>query len=172
VKQLAIRRATPADAATIAGIQVRGSQWAYRGLLPDALLDRASRIDEREAAWCPQLGPDEPRHTWIAEADDAAIGFVTCGPTDDPTLADTGEIYAIYQELHAAGTGVGRALFAHALADLRAQGFHVAILWVLATNHRARRFYERFGWAPDGATKNVTRADHVRHEVRYRGTLR
>jgi GNAT superfamily N-acetyltransferase len=172
VKNLAIRRATPADAATIAGIQVRGSQWAYRGLLPDASLDRPSKIAEREAAWRPQLAPDDPRHTWIAEADGAALGFVTCGPADDPALPGaTGEVYAIYQEPYAAGSGVGGALFSHALAELRARGFKLAVLWVLAGNHRARRFYERFGWTADGATKEVTRTDHVRHEVRYRGTL-
>ncbi len=90
----------------------------------------------------------------------------------DIVFADrAGEIYAIYLEAQAAGTGIGRALLSHATSDLLAQGCKVAVLWVLESNARARRFYELAGWKPDGATKEDRRADHVRYEVRYRRDL-
>jgi GNAT superfamily N-acetyltransferase len=171
VKQVEIRRATIEDAATVARIHVRGWQWAYRGLIPDAFLDALS-IEQREPVWRQQLAPDHPWHTWIAEVNGDARAFVTCGPTRDASLAaETGEVYALYQEENSAGTGVGRALLSHAMSDLRAQGFAAGILWVLEGNHRARRFYEAAGWTPDGARKEDHRADHVRQELRYRTEL-
>jgi GNAT superfamily N-acetyltransferase len=172
VSEAKIRRAVPADAATIAGIHVRGWQWAYRGLMPDAFLDSLS-IEERGRSWRELLDPEHAWHTWLAEADGQALGFVTCGPTSDDALPDgTGEVFALYQEAQTAGTGVGRALFSHAMRDLLAQGFNVAVLWVLESNQRARRFYEVAGWNLDGAQKEDRRADHVRHQVRYRSVLR
>ena len=54
-----------------------------------------------------------------------------------------------------------------ALERLRAR-FDQATLWVLETNDRTRRFYQRFGWREDGATKtDAVRGVELR-EVRYR----
>jgi RimJ/RimL family protein N-acetyltransferase len=36
------------------------------------------------------------------------------------------------------------------MADLREQAVTKAHLWVLEENLRARKFYERLGWRPDG----------------------
>ncbi len=164
-----IRRATPADAATIAGIQVRAHEWAYRDLLPPHPLPTDERIAERTRVWRTQLDAADPRHSFVAEVDGVAVGFVTVGPSDD---ARAGEVFAIYLEPHVVGTGVGRALFAHAQAALTARGFSDAVLWVLENNARARRFYELAGWSSDGARKDSERNGHVRHEVRYHARLR
>jgi len=47
--------------------------------------------------------------------------------------------------------GIGRLLLEAALARLRDGGWRQATLWVFAANDRARAFYERFGFAADGA---------------------
>jgi RimJ/RimL family protein N-acetyltransferase len=44
------------------------------------------------------------------------------------------------------------------------------VLWTLAGNARARRFYERAGFTPDGATSRLAGLGHV-EEVRYARTL-
>ena len=44
-------------------------------------------------------------------------------------------------------------------------------LWVVEGNARARRFYEREGWAPDGAAKEDEFGGQVVREVRYRRRL-
>ena len=168
---LELRRATPADAATIAGLQVRGSDWAYRALLPPNPLPAEERLAQRTRVWLTGLAPDGERRSFLAEEDGVALGFVTCGSAEDAGLVATGEVFAIYLEPHAVGRGVGRALFAHAVADLTARGFHDAVLWVLEGNERARRFYERAGWATDGARKDYERNGALRHEVRYRSPL-
>lgn len=46
-----------------------------------------------------------------------------------------------------------------------------ATLWVLTSNARARSFYERQGWADDGAVKAERRGTAVLEEVRYRRRL-
>jgi len=90
------------------------------------------------------------------------------GPAEDESLApETGEIYGIYLLPEAIGTGVGRDLFALATERLRAAGFARAILWVLETNERARRFYEAAGWRWDGARSEYNFDCAERPIVRY-----
>ena len=47
------------------------------------------------------------------------------------------------------------------------QSYRHAVLWVLDGNRRARRFYEREGWAFDGATKVDDRFGPGVRELRY-----
>jgi ribosomal protein S18 acetylase RimI-like enzyme len=162
-----IRRATPEDAAAVAVVQVRGHRFAYAGLLPQPASDELW-IAQRTLVWRGELAADHPRHTFIAERDGDAVGFVTCGPSDDGA---SGEVFAIYLEPAVVGSGVGRALMDHALASLRARGCADALLWVLEENARARAFYERGGWSLDGARKQTVRDGHARHELRYRRAL-
>ena len=53
------------------------------------------------------------------------------------------------------------------LARSAGAGYSSVTLWVLRDNRRARRFYERAGFAPDGATNVLTRLGDVL-ELRYR----
>jgi GNAT superfamily N-acetyltransferase len=94
---------------------------------------------------------------------------VAVGPSRD--RAPGGELYAIYVDPDSWSTGVGRALIARAEERL-AEEYDEATLWVLDDNPRARRFYERAGWAPDGASKREERLGVAALEVRYYKRLR
>lgn len=48
------------------------------------------------------------------------------------------------------GTGLADELLDRAMARWRAAGVAAVELWVLEANTRARRFYARRGWTPDG----------------------
>jgi GNAT superfamily N-acetyltransferase len=150
-----IRRATRQDDREIAEVHVESWRAAYRGLLPDAYLDRLS-VDEREAQRREHL--DDPSGEWatlVAEENGRVIGFATFGPSrDEDAPAGTGEVPAIYLDPAVVGTGVGRELFARAAEGLRNAGFTRATLWVLEANERARRFYEKAGWTWDGSTSS------------------
>src|SRR5690606_29159690 len=65
----------------------------------------------------------------------------------------------------AEGTGVGRALMAHAETRARERGLSLLTLNVFATNARARRFYERAGYA----VEMVKSATHVPQGAGARG---
>jgi ribosomal protein S18 acetylase RimI-like enzyme len=166
-----IRRATSEDAQAIATIQVHGHRFAYAGILPQPA-STEEWIARRTEAWRSHLAPDSSRHTFVAEREARAIGFVTVGPADDePLPATSGKLFALYLEPDVIGSGVGRALCDQAVVELRARGFADAVLWVLEENERARRFYERGGWSFDGARNDHVRDGQLRHELRYRRRL-
>ncbi len=165
-----IRPATLDDAAAIAEVHVRSWQWAYRGQLPDEYLDGlSSTIERRIEARRTELAHLPPEHRWwVAEQAGQIVGFAITEPShDDDAPPLTGEVALIYLLPEAAGKGIGRALFAQAVADLRERGYQRATLWVLESNARARHFYEAAGWRPDGASKTEERPGAVLREVRY-----
>lgn len=86
----------------------------------------------------------------IAEQDGAVVGFTYVGPSETTGAA---ELYAIHVDPALVGTGVGRDLMVNALKQLAELGADRAVLWVLEANDRARAFYERGGWTPDGSTR-------------------
>lgn len=162
-----IRAAGPEDAASIARVRIASWRWAYRGLVPDDLLDAMS-ADDTELHWRRSILAADGIRVFVAEAGDTAVGFASAGPSRDEDAADaTGEIGAIYVEREHAGTGVGGALMAAAEEALRAAGFGRATLWVLRDNEAARGFYEHRGWAWDGTTgTHQVDCDHL-PVVRY-----
>jgi len=97
--------------------------------------------------------------------DEAVVGFVSVGPSSD--VEGEGELYAIYVLPEAWGTGAGHGLM-DAGKDLLRASYGEATLYVLEDNPRARRFYEREGWALDGVTKADEFLGMPVPEVRYR----
>jgi len=162
-----IRRAEPLEVRRIAEVHVRAWQTAYRGFIPDELLDTLS-VENREAMWRRTIsGGDVP--IWVAERAGHVIGFAATEPSRDLDAGlGVSELYAIYVEPEVVGTGVGRVLFARAVDHLWQGGYTAATLWVLEENTRARRFYEHAGWRPDGATKTERWRGVDLTEVRYR----
>jgi GNAT superfamily N-acetyltransferase len=161
-----VRRATGDDALAIESIRVRGWRNAYRHVFPPAELDALpvdptrwrARLDTPPAGWS----------TFVAELGGAVVGFASVGPSRD--VEGLGELYAIYVDPDAWSTGAGRALIERAERQLAAT-YEEATLWVLEDNPRARAFYERAGWAPDGARKAEERWGVRAPEVRYRKEL-
>jgi L-amino acid N-acyltransferase YncA len=165
--QVTVRAATEAEVRSVAEIHVRGWQWAYRGKVPDHILDGLS-VERREAMWRGAVRNPGERRVWVADRDGRICGFVATEPSRDTDAAPRiGEVTAIYIEEAVAGTGVGRALATHALNDLQTRGFLGAVWWVLETNDRTRRWLERAGWQPDGATKSEDAGSFELKEVRY-----
>ena len=165
-----VRGAEPADARAIAQVHVASWRWAYRGLLPDDLLDGLS-VEDREADRATWLA-DPELDAVVAERTGSVVGFASVAASRDADApSGTGEVLTLYVTLDAAGTGVCRLLLEAAVTALRDRRFHRTTLWVLEANERARRFYERAGWTWDG-----TRADHQvqcanRPIVRYTAEL-
>jgi GNAT superfamily N-acetyltransferase len=167
-----IREGGLKDAEAVAGIHVRAWQSAYRGQLTDDYLD-GLKVENRVEMHRAALGSPPPEYRmWLAEEDGRAVGFAVTAKSQDADADErTAEIYAIYLEPDRIGAGVGRALFAHAVDDLRTRGFRTATLWVLETNERTRRFYEIAGWKLDGTTTSERVDCEMRPTVRYRAEL-
>ncbi|HET7046210.1 MAG TPA: GNAT family N-acetyltransferase [Gaiellaceae bacterium] len=82
-----------------------------------------------------------------------------------------GWLNGLYVRPEAWGTGVAGELHDRAVEALREAGAATARLWVLEANVRARRFYERRGWTPDGSTRVVEFPPHPL-DVGYSLTVR
>lgn len=169
---MVIRAATIADAHDIAELHVASWKAAYRGLMPDAVLDGLS-VPKRAEMW-QRIIAEKKFQLLVAEHDDGIVGFVNFGSARDPDAVPglTGEILAIYVDPNRWHEGIGRELLEAVLSELRSAGFNEVILWVLDSNSRARVFYERAGFSVDGATKNGIVGDNAKiQEVRYRRPL-
>jgi ribosomal protein S18 acetylase RimI-like enzyme len=167
-----IREAEAKDAEPIASIHVRAWQEAYRGQLDDGYLDGLTPQDRLPTTRTMIESPPDDLRVWVAEEEGSPVGFAVTGVSQDAD-ADrrTGELYAVYLEPDRVGTGVGRTLCDHAIADLRSRGFTTATLWVLETNERARAFYEKAGWGADGTVTHERVDCEMRPTIRYRVAL-
>jgi GNAT superfamily N-acetyltransferase len=165
-----VRPAHRDDAAAVAEVHVRTWQAAYEHVFGAERLATLD-LEERRARWEARLAAPEPsRRFLVAEDDDGSVvGFATAGASRDGDAE--GELYAIYALPEAWGSGAGPALMKVATEGLREDGFRTAFLWVLEDNPRARRFYEREGWAPDGGRRDEEMLGVPFTEVRYRITL-
>lgn len=168
-----IRPASHDDAERIGLVHVRSWQGAYHGLMPQQYLDRLGSA-RRAEGWRRQMSEMGARAGMLAaETASDLTGFVSFGPSrdDDADPDQTGEVLAIYTMPNTWGTGAGRQLMSAAVERMMADGSADAKLWVLDTNARARRFYAKAGWAPDGATKTDDSRGFPITEVRYRRSL-
>lgn len=185
VQMIEIRPGSPTDAPDIA--RVRRDSWhaAYEGIIPAPIIDRATGLGAAAA------NPPPYRRTVVAEVGEhpAVVGYASFGPErrvatafipagspaeahpGNPLTADgqaglVAELYALYVTSAWWSTGTGRALMDHVLTALKAAGYPRVVLWVLADNTRARRFYELAGFTADGGTNIITGLGGVL-EIRY-----
>jgi len=158
-EDMTVRPAVVADAPAVASVHVQTWQAAYRGLVPDSVLDELS-VEARTSMWergIPRGG------VWVGLVDSAVAGFAAVGPSREPDAAF--ELFAIYVLPSAWGTGLGYELARAALGDQQD-----VVLWVFDENPRARRFYERLGFRADGTVKTETIGGAELKEIRYRLT--
>jgi len=143
-----VRPATPEDAAGIGPCHLACWQETYAGLLSPAFF--AGRSPERFAAnWAQLLADPATGPVLVAEVDGEVVGFAQAVPSrDDPPVRSL-ELATLYLRAGQHGSGLGQALLDAVLDD------RPASLWVAEENPRARRFYARNGFAPDGAREVV-----------------
>ncbi len=162
-----IRTATITDSRSIAEIHVASWQHTYVGQMPDEVLDNLS-ISAREVGWREALTTERP-NILVAEDEGTVRGFVHFGLVHDesPPSSETGEVYALYLQAAFQRRGLGRALWDHAIQELREQGCANVVVWVLGTNQVARRFYERCGCVLNGTPQEITIGGNSLVQVPY-----
>ncbi len=165
-----VRPATLDDQEVIAAVRVATWRVAYAGMMSDSALAAMDPVAQgaRRRAWF----ADRPRteYEYVTEHHGRVVGFVHGGQyRDDAGLApDAGEVYALYVLPEEQGMGFGTALLGTAVEHLQDRGLSPVLLWVLRDNTPTRRFYERRGFAPDGAEHFYDVDGVPLPEVRYR----
>jgi ribosomal protein S18 acetylase RimI-like enzyme len=128
---LAIHNADPRDIDRLARFWFDGWQDAHAHLLPSELrrLRTLESFEERLRSYIPQ--------TRVADVQGKLAGF--CITKHD-------ELYQLYVDAWARGSGAAAALLADAEARMMALGVTSAWLSCAIGNERAMRFYEKSGW--------------------------
>ena len=168
-----VRQATASDTQAIAEIAVRSWQVGYAGQVPQAYLDGldvSRRGQTIQAMLAKSSGPS--RVFLVAEnASGRVLGFANVRPSEENFGSAEGELQSLYVHPDAWRHGLGSELMGACLQRLRTAGKLEAVLWVLDSNDRARRFYENRCWVPDGASRPIVIAQQRLVEVRYRRIL-
>jgi ribosomal protein S18 acetylase RimI-like enzyme len=118
----------------------------YRAEDLDAFLAKFTR-----AAWESELG--DPAYSFlIAETAGDPVGYVKLGPLTLPVDPNgvAAELRQLYVLKGQHGSGVGAALMDWAVAEAKRRQLSELYLTVYTDNHRARRFYERYGFVAVG----------------------
>ena len=158
MSEILVRRATVADAEAAAHCHASCWQEAYDGLVDPAKLAEATRdVARRTERW--QADLEDGAERWVAlhpdgdtaPVTDRVVGFSAPGISRDPDAPYPLELYAIYVRKAWWGHGLGTRLLEVAI------GNQPASVWLFESNVRARDFYTRHGFRPDGARKDEPR---------------
>jgi len=144
-----IREATALDAAAIARVRVLAWRAAYRGIIDDAYLAGLS-IEAGTERYLRGFAPDPAAAFTRVIADDSGrvTGFATAGIARGRAPARRGEIYLLYLLPDTWRQGLGTRLVRSMARGLDRRGMASMVVWSLARNERACRFYERLGGRP------------------------
>ena len=166
-----VRSATPDEAEKLASLHVTTWQQAYAELLPNEYLLSLTPA-QRLPMWQQLLNSPERVAIFVADHEGNPIGF-SCGgiSNDEDAGSSTGEMWSIYLLREFWSKGIGSDLHDVLLEELKRRGFDEATLWVMESNERTRRWYERQGWTTDGSQKSDELGGAAISEVRYRRPL-
>lgn len=163
-----VRDATIADSEAIALIHVNTWKIAYKGQLPDDLLNTLS-IAEKKDGWEKIITERTPNeYVLVTECKGEVVGWCSGGSCRDENLhKKTGELYGIYVKHDCFGKGVGTALMNTMLKRLQHDGYDRVTLWTLVTNNKSHDFYKRQGWKKLNVFKKENRKGFILHEVQF-----
>ena len=122
-------------------------------------------------AWAEEFADPHYRFR-VAEVDGEVVGYVKLGPSALPveTTKRAIELRQIYVLNEHHGSGLAKALSEWAIDEARGQGFEELYLTVYVDNHRARRFYDRYGFEPAGRYDFMV-GEHADEDIIMRKTL-
>lgn len=154
-----IRSARAGDASAIAAVHDAAWREAYYGVIPGKSLE--SMINRRGPTWWRSAILGGSR-ILVLEFDGGVVGYASIGRNRVTAIPYAGEIFELYLAPEYQGLGFGTRLFLAARRDLAAKGYLSTIVWALADNERALRFYENMGgvevWRATERFDNDTRA--------------
>ena len=139
---IGVRRAEPGDAAAITAVHDSAWRYAYEGVIPAKELGRI--ITRRGPKWWSRA-IRRGTAILVMEVGGTLCGYATFGPNRARNLRQKGEVYEIYLLPEYQGIGLGTRLFLATRRELSRFGFETMVVWALADNDQACRFYLNAG---------------------------
>ncbi len=156
-----VRPVRVSDAEALGRVHAKCWHETYDNLISIAVLENISvkRLAELWSGWAAQ-GEEFVRYAALVDGE--IIGFAGSGPARDDEAPAERELIFIYLLQEFQGTGTGQKLF-----DAVVGKDEPCYLWVNEDNPRAHRFYERNGFALDGAKHEEPFLGEIVTEVRF-----
>lgn len=149
------------DRKAISKIYEESWKFAYKGLIPQGYLDGIPAGNWAKAV-------DTPGWNTLLMLDGKQIvGTASYCYSRFKDWKDYGEIISIYFLPAYMGKGYGRALLQAAVDKLAEMGCTDILLWVLAENERAKKFYEKNGFSKSGAYLDDNIGGKALKELQY-----
>ena len=147
---IGLREAAAADLEAVATLFLRC--WrGYADVLPERVIGLFDEAGAREL-WRRALATPRPHSRGVVAVEGVRVlGAIRMG--HDPDEPGVGHVFSLYVDPAAQGGGVGGRLLAEADRWFGSEGLAEATLWVFEANLRARTFYARHGWEPDGGSR-------------------
>ena len=167
-ERFTIRRADQKDVRALSLILTASWKQAYQNILSAEELETSADAEKYEKIFL-SLTEKHSNRFYIAHCNDFPCGMLYSCPSRDAELKGFAEIVAIYILPEFWGQGLGQALMNKVLQEI--SPFYAGVcLWVFKDNLRARRFYEKSGFSPDGREK-TEKFSNQPVSVRYRKVL-
>ena len=146
---ISIAIAQPNYASDMAHIMIDAWRAGFRGILSEETIDKYTQFEDCKSMFHQIL---------ISGTGTLYLASMNCQPAgllywlEGETC--TARIEALLTCPEAWGKGVAAALMERCISDAKDVGCTALQVWPFAENHRARRFYEKQGFAPSGASRH------------------
>ncbi|MBX9567716.1 MAG: GNAT family N-acetyltransferase [Candidatus Obscuribacterales bacterium] len=142
------RIATSNDARALAIVHCGSINETFGGILDDYV--EARSIDYCEERWEERFVRNSSTTLALVRGEQI-VGFASIASSDDG--GTVGLLERIYLHPRVLGSGHGNTLIHWCEQTLKPRGKKTIELWVFEVNARARHFYEKHGYKPDGCSK-------------------
>lgn len=160
------RYANKEDADTLALINSKSFQQAFKGIIPDDFLKVKFSYERLKERLYKELN-EESTISCIIYKDDLPVGMQTFGESDNKERDKSEiEIWRIYLLPEYWGQNIGIEFISWGLKELKKKGCKKVVLWVVEQNARARKFYEKVGFTHDGEIRIINPGREIK-EYRY-----
>lgn len=161
-----IRKAKKKDASRLAEILVFAKRTAYRSIFQDdngsfnllQVLDLALSFRDQEGTL---------KDLYVYEEDNIVKGLIHWHLKKGTKNSTHIQIEELYIDPFFQGQGIGKKLMTNCLKHARLANASPIFLWVLEENHKARKFYERFGFQPTDRKEFEPRTNVVKLEYAF-----
>ena len=158
-----IRPAALEDAPKCADIHMRSWVFAYSQYIPMEIIEQHNT--RRPVMWEKMLKNNIDTH-FVAVYQGKIIGITSINSPRDQDLPNTVyELTGLYFDPDYIGKGFGKKTMDWVKNEISTRGYRKISLWVLSQNTRAKTFYEKNGFKPDGDVKSSVLGDTF--EERY-----
>ena len=143
-----IRKADVGDASAIAHIRVEGWRIAYKGLIPDSILNALDYKTQENKVTNRITGIDKDftSNILVYEEANEILAYTYYGKAlDSLNNQYQGEVVALYVRPDKKGQGIGTQLINRVKELLKEEGYSNMIIWCLKENYPSLKFYEHLG---------------------------